>query len=393
MRISRFSLRILCTVVLAGLVLVMESMHRTGTPVIDPATAVWPTESAAVQAKDLVPVAHGTIPMPAMAKAAHASNLVAMPPSHAAALTAFWFAGDRESAPNARIAASQLDRASQTWSAARFVVDREVMGAQLDLGLRRLGNSVPWFDASGRMHLFVVATGWGGWAASRVLHLRQSSAGNDLNELTFEPVRLLPLSWLWNTSFLARNLPLGLVDGGMVLPLHFELGIKYPVVARFDRDGNFAGMVRLSQRKHLLQPALVMQTPTQWLGLLRSNVHDARIGVVRTEDGGRTWSDLPDLTMHNPDAAVAAMALAPKQFVLAHNPSWGNRTELELSSSQDGINWPRLHTLERSPTVDEYSYPSMVWADGALWVSYTARRQHIAWWRYVPANSLAQSKP
>ena len=44
--------------------------------------------------------------------------------------------------------------------------------------------------------------------------------------------------WLWNTSHLVRNPPLTLADGGMVLPLHFELGLKYPVFAWFNRDGD-----------------------------------------------------------------------------------------------------------------------------------------------------------
>ena len=137
--------------------------------------------------------------MPSGTLAAHASNLLAMPTGNSAALTAFWFAGDRESAPNVQIAASQWDRASQQWTPARFVVNRHAVGQELGYGLRRLGNPVAWLDGAGRMHLFVVATGWGGWAASRVLQLRQSSASNSLQNLQFEPVRVLPLSWLGST--------------------------------------------------------------------------------------------------------------------------------------------------------------------------------------------------
>ena len=331
--------------------------------------------------------ASGHIPMPAGAVAAHASNLLAMPSSHAAVLSAFWFAGDRESAPNVQIAASQFDRATQQWLPARFVVNRHVMAEQLGFGVRRLGNPVAWLDASGRMHLFVVATGWGGWAAARILHLVQDSAQNTLTELSFKPVRVLPLSWLWNTSFLVRNAPLPLQDGGMLLPAHFEIGIKYPTALRFDKDGAFLGQVRISRQAHMLQPTFLAQSPSQWVALMRDTRPEGRISAAQTRDGGKHWVDLPDLALVNPDAAVAGMALAPGQMVLAHNSSPHSRDLLDLSASDDGLHWQPLRPLAHGVQGDEYSYPAMAWADGALWLSYTDHRRSIAWQRLVPAKA------
>ena len=331
-------------------------------------------------------VAKGEIPMPAGMAAAHASTLLSMPASHAAAMTVFWFSGDRESGPNVQIAASQYLRATQQWSPARFVVNRFVMGEQLGYGLRRLGNPVAWMDSNGRVNLFVVATGWGGWAASRILHVRQSSAGNSLVELAFEPVRVLPLSWLWNTSFLVRNAPLPLADGGMLLPVHFELGIKYPTTLRFDKDGVYQGMVRMSQRSHVLQPSLVMQSPLQWLAYTRDERPKGKIGVLQTRDGGQHWSDLPDLVLDNPDAAVAGLGVAPGQMLLAHNSSLASRGTLDLSASHDGRHWALVQTLERGSFDDEFSYPAMAWVDGSLWVSYTVDRHRIVWQRLATAT-------
>jgi len=331
--------------------------------------------------------------MPAGMAAAHASTLLPLPASHAAALMVFWFSGDRESGPNVQIAASQYDRATRQWSAARFVVNRFAMGGQLGYGVRRLGNPVAWMDGHGRIHLFVVATGGGGWAASRVLHLRQSSAANSLQELAFEPVRALPLSWLWNTSFLVRNAPLALADGGMVLPVHFELGIKYPTALRFDSEGNFKGMVRVSQRPYMLQPALVMQSPTQWLAVMRDERPKGKIGVAHTVDGGQHWNDLPDLALDNPDAAVAGLGLGPGQMLLAHNSSIASRGTLDLSRSTDGRNWARVQTLEHGAPDDEFSYPAMLWLDGSLWISYTVDRHRIAWARLQPGATPAGAKP
>ena len=360
--------------------MVLDVARRAPLPPV--ARALGPVDAVAQSTSNLTETGRGTIPMPEGMAAAHASTLLAMPASHSAALTAFWFAGDRESAPNVQIAASQFDRAAQQWTAARLVVDRFAMGDQLGFGLRRLGNPVAWLDGTGRMHLFVVATGWGGWAASRILHLRQSSANSTLAALAFEPVRVLPLSWLWNTSHLVRNAPLPMDDGGMVLPVHFELGIKYPVALRFDRDGAFQGLTRMSQRAHLLQPSLVAQSPLQWLALMRDVRPNGKIGVAQTSDGGKHWADLPDLALDNPDAAVAAIAAGDGSMLLVHNPSVDSRSALDLSRSTDGLHWERVKALERGTTPAEFSYPAMAWVDGSLWVSYTAGRKRIAWQRF-----------
>lgn len=373
--------RFLFAVLATAAVLALDRWQRPPSPPL--AQAVWPTIAGAPQAAQLQPAAAGNIPMPEGMAAAHASTLLVMPDNSSSVLSIFWFSGDRESGPNVQIAASQYDRAAQQWLPARFVVNRQVLGQQLGFGVRRLGNPVAWADGSGRIHLFVVATGGGGWAASRVVHLRQSSVGNALSELAFEPVRVLPLSWLWNTSVLVRNAPLALADGGMVLPVHFELGFKYPIALRFDKDGAFQGMARLSQRPHLLQPTLMMQSPQEWLALMRDESANGKIGVARTVDGGQHWRDQPDLTLDNPDAAVAGFNLAPGQMILAHNSSVGTRGTLDLSRSGDGSHWSLVRNLEHGTAEDEFSYPAMAWADGSLWISYTVDRHRIAWQRFV----------
>lgn len=382
--------RLFFAVLAGGSVLALDSLQRLPTPEV--AAAVW-MNPAMPDVRTLQETARGGIPMPAGAAAAHASSMLVMPEENPSALTIFWFSGERESGPLVQIAASQFDRATQQWSLPRFVVNRHEMGKQLGYGVRRLGNPVAWTDGKGQIHLFVVATGWGGWAAARILHVRQTRTGNGLQQLAFEPVQVLPLSWLWNTSFLVRNAPLPLADGGMVLPVHFELGIKYPVALRFDREGTFKGMVRISQRPYLLQPALIMQSPHEWLAVMRDGRPNGKIGAASTIDGGQHWRDLPDLALDNPDAAVAAVGMAPGQMLLAHNSSPGSRARLDLSQSSDGRHWTRVKTLEHGASEDEFSYPAMVWADSSLWISYTVDRQRIAWQRFAVGPAHPGAKP
>jgi len=177
-----------------------------------------------------------------------------------------------------------------------------------------------------------------------------------------------------------------------VLPVHFELGIKYPTALRFDKAGEFRGMVRLSQRLHLLQPSLVMESPHTWLAFMRDERPQGKVSVARTTDAGVHWTDLPDLTLDNPDAAVAGLGMAAGQMLLAHNSSIASRGTLDLSRSANGRDWTLAHTLEHGGHDDEYSYPAMAWVDGALWVTYTVDRHRIAWQR-LAAAPLAGPKP
>ena len=380
-----------CCVLCAAAVGV-DAVQRMASAVAAPQTAQALLQTSTAAKPAGVPVitlqAGGKIPMPADTPAAHASSLVVMPQGSAAQMLAFWFAGERESAPNVQIAFSWFDRAAQVWVQSRFVVNRAALGKQLGYGVRRLGNPVAWVDADGKVHLFVVATGLGGWAAGRIVHLRQDSdaAANTaqaLAALSFSPVRMLPLSWLWNTSHLARSAPMPLADGGMVLPAYFELGLKYPVALRFGPQGQWLGMVRMSTRTDILQPAIVPITATQWVGWMRDHGAQRKVAAVRTDDAGATWHDMPSLPIDNTGSSVAAVRLPAGQFVMAHNKSMVTRRDMDLSASTDGSTWQSVMVVENgAKESDEFSYPALAWDGQSLWLSYTHMRREIAWQRY-----------
>lgn len=326
----------------------------------------------------------GSIPMPPDTPAAHASALLAMPSQHPAEMLAFWFAGKRESAPDVQIYYSAFDRRAQEWLPAKSVVERHDLAKQLGQGVRRIGNPVAWLDADRRVHLFVVATGLGGWAASRIVHLKQSQQadGDVLTSLRFDVVGLLPLSWLFNTSYLVRTGPVALADGGMALPVYFEIGKKHPSMAWFGPAGEFRGLTRMTQRNTYLQPAVVAATSTEWIGLLRD--YDAKhIGVVTSHDAGRHWEDGPSLSLPNPNASIAvAKHDALSAFFLAYNPSTNNRERLALAVSPDAKSWQDVQLVEQGKAGDEYSYPALWVVENTLWLSYTDQRKRIAWRRY-----------
>jgi predicted neuraminidase len=345
-------------------------------------------------------VHEGLIPMPEGVPAAHASSLVAFSAAHPLhtqkALAAFWFAGTRESGADVQIASSTFDRHTQTWDAPQWVVNRHTVGKDLGIQIRRIGNPVAWSDAKGRLHLFVVATGLGGWAASRVVHLTEQSP------LHFKVVRTLPLTALvpaFNTSTLVRTVPMALTDGGAVLPLYFEIGIKYGVAVRLSSEGEMQSITRITQRREVLQPTLVAHSPTHWSAFMRDYSPTEMVAHSETLDAGAHWQDVGNLSLSNPGASIAALRLSSGDLMMVHNPAGRGREVLLLSTSaNEPLSWT-TRTLIDGVKADEYSYPTLIEVpQGApdktvppdVWLSYTHMRKAIA---FKQLRCSAGSKP
>lgn len=345
---------------------------------LPPAQAL--VHAAAATPSQLVRTGQGHIPMPPGDLSAHACDLLVMPEGHPWSLMAFWFSGSREAAPDVQIASAHLVRGSDSWSPARYAVDRQDLG----FGTTRLGNPVSWVDNKGRVHLFVVATGLGGWAAARIVHLRQRDTQSIAQAHGFEVQQVLPLSWLWNYSHLIRSTPLPLKDAGMVLPAYFEMGHpSFPVALRFDADGRMRSLTRMAQSQQILQPALLPLNETHWLAFSRDGSPQRRIRVSQTVDAGAHWLDAPNLELPNPDSSVVTLRLPDGTMLLAHNNTSEGRHILDLSASIDGRQWQHMTTVAQGGPGTEYSYPSLEWVDQQVWLSYTDQRRHIAWQRFA----------
>ena len=344
------------------------------------------------------------LPMPSGVPAAHASSLLVLPPSHPdherTVMMAFWFAGSRESAADVNIVASRLDRATREWSPAFTVVDRRQAGQALGVRLRRLGNPVGWADAQGRLHLFVVGTGLGGWAASRVVHLQEDTQQPHGQWLPRGILPLTPLVPALNTSVLVRTAPMPLQDGGALLPVYFELGMKYSAVVRLDPSGQMQPIQRITRRHDVLQPALLPLSAQHWLAFHRNQGPSNRLAVSATTNAGAQWHDMPDAPFSNADSSVAALRSQQGTTVLLHNPAERGRQALWLSDTtqpSDAATWQTRPVIEGAAG-EEYSYPSVAEiprspqasSPNELWLSYTHRRQAIAVERWVADCGVAR---
>ncbi len=311
------------------------------------------------------------IPMPPGVPSAHASTLAALPGN---AMIAFWWAGSRESGPDVKVYSSRM--AAGKWSAPREVASRESLGAALGFGIRRIGNPVAWTEPTGKVHLFVVATGLGGWAASRVVHMVSSDLGG-----TFSVQRVLPMSPLFNTSVLVRTTPVALADGGWWLPVYFELGIKYPMLMAFDAKGEPRSLARIGSRTTTLQPALVASSATEAHAWMRDTSDERRVQYATSSDGGASWQDRPALALGNYNSSVAAHRLTRGGVLMLHNhvdQGESGRNVLRMSLSNDAQSWEHVLDVVRGTADEEFSYPALQQIGEELHVTYTSRRQAIA---------------
>ncbi|NNG21700.1 exo-alpha-sialidase [Telluria aromaticivorans] len=334
-----------------------------------PALAIVPGQAV------LSELSRSLVPMPRNTPSAHASALATLPGDR---MVTFWWAGSRESGPDVKVYASQWDGGK--WGAAWEVASRESLGKALGFGVRRLGNPVAWTSRDGKVHLYVVATGLGGWAASRVVHMVSSTQG-----ASFEVRRVLPMSPLFNTSVLVRTSAVGLADGGWWLPVYFELGIKYPMLMSFDAAGEPTGLARIGSRTTTLQPAIVPVSHSEVRAWMRDASDERRVQHAMSRDGGASWQDLPALDLHNENTSVATIRLANGEFLMLHNDQvkgGSSRSTLRLSMSKDGHAWRKVADVASGSAGDEFSYPTMQQVGSELHVTYTHQRRAIAHHRY-----------
>ncbi|NML62924.1 exo-alpha-sialidase [Massilia sp. RP-1-19] len=311
------------------------------------------------------------IPMPPNVPSAHAS---AMAPLSDGRMIAFWWAGSRESGPDVKVYASRW--AEGKWGQPWEVASRDSLGSALGFGVRRIGNPVAWTAADGKINLFVVATGLGGWAAARVVQLVSSDSGD-----SFTVKRLLPMSPLFNTSVLVRTAPVRLANGAWGLPLYFELGIKYPMMLAFDAHGDPNWLSRIGTRMTALQPTIVPVSDSEVHAWMRDSSDEQRVQYALSRDGGVSWADMPSLDLPNHSTSLSALRLSNGSIVVLHNhvlPGGSARNMLRLSIAKDARTWTQAIDVAHGKAGEEFSYPDLRQIGNQLHITYTSRREAIA---------------
>ncbi len=187
-----------------------------------------------------------------------------------------------------------------------------------------------------------------------------------------------------------RNKPIVLSDGTWLAPASNELkGVWNAFVDRSEdggktwTEGEFVKLERDSSfGEGVIQPALWESAPGKVHMLLRSSA-----GVIcrsDSEDYGRTWSPVYKTDLPNPNSGIDVTKLEDNTLVLIFNPddeNWGSRSPISLAVSKDnGHTWDPIIELDRGDVEDEFSYPSVISFGDTVAVTYTWKRQRVAFW-------------
>lgn len=140
--------------------------------------------------------------------------------------------------------------------------------------------------------------------------------------------------------------------------------------------------------KGLIQPTLWTTGNGNVHMLLRST--EGVIFRSDSTDSGRTWSRAYATSLPNNNSGIDLIRLDSGVLALVYNPVTGYATDsprspLVVSFSTDyGATWDNELVLEDQP--GEYSYPAIVARGNELYVTYTWKRERIAFWHIALAD-------
>jgi predicted neuraminidase len=187
-----------------------------------------------------------------------------------------------------------------------------------------------------------------------------------------------------------RNKPIVLSDGTWLAPSSNEKqGVWNAFVDRSEDQGKTwlaSGFVAVNRdsisEEGVIQPALWESSQGNVHMLLRSSA-----GVIcrsDSKDFGKTWSPVYKTDLPNPNSGIDLTKLDDGTLVLAYNPdskNWGSRSPISLAVSNDnGKTWPTSIDIESGIPDDEFSYPSIIHVGDTVALTYTWKRQRVAFW-------------
>jgi len=320
------------------------------------------------------------------AASVHAASLIALKDG---AVRAFWFAGSREGAPDVVINSAVYDTHSATWSAPTVVIDR--LGAQSGLSryIAKIGNPVPSRMVDGRMQLFFVTVSIGGWAGSSI-----STMISDDEGLTWGRPQRLISSPLFNLSTLVKSPALQFADGRLGLPAYHEWIGRFGEFLRIEAT-QVIDKRRMSSGRGAIQPVVFVSDPQSANALFRQTRSSGlakQIPISQTSNAGQTWQAAEDLSIANPNSAVAGLTLKNGVRLLALNNIEAGRYRLVLlMKSAQSEQWQVVRVVEDDEALPneqrkEFSYPYLISVNGDdAHLAYTWDRKKIRHIYFSPA--------
>ena len=302
---------------------------------------------------------------------AHASSLVGLAGGR---MLAAWFGGTREGRRDVAIWGASRERGR--WSAPRRLAKvRESPH----------WNPVLFLGPEGLLHLFFkVGDDIPEWETWRMNSADEGETWTEPRRLTCRGGRCLGPD---------KNKPVILSDGTCLAPASVERhDRKWDVFVTRSEDGGHtweaSALIALDRSKitgsGVIQPTLWESAPGGVHMLMRSSC--GHICRSDSKDGGRTWSPVRKTDLPNNNSGLDLAKLDDGTLALAFNPvsgDWAPRTPLSIAFSfDDGETWPRRMDIEAGE--GEYSYPAVIPTAGGAAMTYTWKRESIAFWMASP---------
>ncbi|WP_199614062.1 sialidase family protein [Paenibacillus alkalitolerans] len=192
-----------------------------------------------------------------------------------------------------------------------------------------------------------------------------------------------------------KNKPIVLRDGTILAPASVEPDWDAFVDISYDGGETWirSETVPLDHSrligKGIIQPALWESAP----GVVHMLTRSTEGAIYRSDstDGGRTWCPAYPTSLPNNNSGIDLAKLDNGNLVLAYNPvrpesgTKGPRTPLVIRISGDnGQTWDHEFELDRGEK--QYSYPAIVADGNDIYVTYTWRRERIAFWKISVRN-------
>jgi predicted neuraminidase len=195
-----------------------------------------------------------------------------------------------------------------------------------------------------------------------------------------------------------KNKPVLLSNGTLLLPSSTEGNgwhLRMESTPDFGKTWVMGDTIsRGKQKINAIQPSILFHKDgsIQAIGRTRNRA----IFSTFSKDNGKTWSDIELIGLPNNNSGTDAVTLKNGKHLLVYNhvlppgkEAKGPRTPLNLSISDDGINWKATLVLEDSK-ISQYSYPSIIQSsDGMVHIVYTWRRQKLKYVKVDPGKLVA----
>ncbi len=266
-----------------------------------------------------------------------------------------WFDGIRESHNDVKILKALLPGEEVTELFSRQSVSGQFTPRQTIL---TLGNTIG--DVTENSHFATVVT-LGGWAASSIAHIADGTA------------RKLNLSPVIARSHLVRSPVVAMANGQVMLPAYFEVSEGYGVAVLLDANRRVRGQAAMRSGFSGIQPVIVPYTASHAVALLRRfDKSNDKLLASWTTNGGQSWSPPAQLSIPNPNAPVAAVALEDDRLLMLYNDDAARADRLRFATSTDfGKTWqPGRYLVDG--TRGNVRYPMMhVLPDGQILATYS----------------------